>query len=324
MNLIYMAKPRFGGWVTFTSHLSQKYNYKLYKIHHRTEVKKNGEPILRNFGYGVYYQNISIQDAIKLKNIMITAIDKYYYQYLNYFPNLTKLVIHDPTEVKGKSTQAVIDNLPRFKIITIRKTVKKYLKNKYNIKSTFKLHPFFEYIKSEKNKKKNISISRIDFDKHTEIIIKANDLLQLPGNKKYKSKSIDIYGAKNDLYVYHMLQNKLKLDLDKYYKGTFKKDFKDLDKILSKTKFVFDMSSIKGDGGGSQYTFLEAIYQGCVLVLNKKWVENTNSLFAHNHNCLVVEDEYDILDIIKNNKININKIIKNSKKFLKPHLNVKW
>ena len=81
MNLIYMAKPRFGGWVTFTSHLSQKYNYKLYKIHHRTEVKKNGEPILRNFGYGVYYQNISIQDAIKLKNIMITAIDKYYYQY---------------------------------------------------------------------------------------------------------------------------------------------------------------------------------------------------------------------------------------------------
>ena len=84
------------------------------------------------------------------------------------------------------------------------------------------------------------------------------------------------------------------------------------------------MSSIKGDGGGSQYTFLEAIYQGCVLVLNQKWVENTNSLFKHNHNCLVVEDEYDILDIIKNNKININKILKNSKKFLKPHLNVKW
>ena len=35
VNLIYMAKPRFGGWVTFTAHLSQKYNYKLYKIHIR-------------------------------------------------------------------------------------------------------------------------------------------------------------------------------------------------------------------------------------------------------------------------------------------------
>ena len=70
MNLIYMAKPRFGGWVTFTAHLSRKYKYKLYKIHHRTEIKKNGEPILRSFGYGVYYQNISIQDAIKLKNVL--------------------------------------------------------------------------------------------------------------------------------------------------------------------------------------------------------------------------------------------------------------
>ena len=40
VNLIYMAKPRFGGWVTFTAHLSQKYNYKLYKIHTKTEKKK--------------------------------------------------------------------------------------------------------------------------------------------------------------------------------------------------------------------------------------------------------------------------------------------
>ena len=40
VNLIYMAKPRFGGWVTFTAHLSRKYNYKLYKIHTKTEKKK--------------------------------------------------------------------------------------------------------------------------------------------------------------------------------------------------------------------------------------------------------------------------------------------
>ena len=94
------------------------------------------------------------------------------------------MVIHDPTEVKGKSTQVVIDNLSRFKIITIRKTVKKHLKKKINIKSTFKYHPFFEYSKSNKKKNKNISISRIDFDKHTEIIIRANDLL-----KKYKKNN---------------------------------------------------------------------------------------------------------------------------------------
>ena len=40
MNLIYMAKPIYGGWVTFTSHLCLKYNCELYKIGKRTEKNK--------------------------------------------------------------------------------------------------------------------------------------------------------------------------------------------------------------------------------------------------------------------------------------------
>ena len=33
------------------------------------------------------------------------------------------------------------------------------------------------------------------------------------------------------------------------------------------------MSTIKNDGGGSQYTFLEAIYQGCVLILHRGQIQ---------------------------------------------------
>ena len=32
MNLIYMAKPIYGGWVTFTAHLSIKNKFPVYKI----------------------------------------------------------------------------------------------------------------------------------------------------------------------------------------------------------------------------------------------------------------------------------------------------
>ena len=39
MNLIYMAKPTYGGWVSFTAHLANKYNFKIYKITKRTEKK---------------------------------------------------------------------------------------------------------------------------------------------------------------------------------------------------------------------------------------------------------------------------------------------
>ena len=147
MNLIYMGKPTYGGWVSFTAHLALKYNYKLYKISKRTEKLKSGEARMRKFGYGVMYQNLSIEDAKKLPNILITAIDKKYYEFLDQFKNNTHLVIHDPTEVKGKSCQPVLDVLSKYVIITIRKSVKKFLFEKYNVQSKFKYHPFFEYKK---------------------------------------------------------------------------------------------------------------------------------------------------------------------------------
>ena len=35
-NLVYMAKPPYGGWVSFTAHLAKKFDYDLYKIGNKT------------------------------------------------------------------------------------------------------------------------------------------------------------------------------------------------------------------------------------------------------------------------------------------------
>ena len=80
LNLVYMAKPPYGGWVAFTTHLALKYDLDLYKVGKRTEKLKNGNDRLRPFGYGVKYQNISIEDLSKMDNLLITAIDKTYYK----------------------------------------------------------------------------------------------------------------------------------------------------------------------------------------------------------------------------------------------------
>ena len=260
-----------------------------------------------------------IEDIKSLPNILITAIDKNYYESLINLYNLVKnikIVIHDPTEVKGKSCQPVLDIIRDCKVITIRTSVKKYLLEKYNIKSVFKYHPFYEYPIDLVDKQDAVAISRIDFDKHTEIIIKANDLLD--------SGYIDIYGAKNDRFVYFKL-NQMGLDLSKYYKGTFKKDFNSLNNILNSAKFVVDLSIIKNDGGGSQYTFLEALHQKCVLILHENWLKTNKTLFKNGYNCITISDERDIVDILNNkNNIDINKLVKNSSKILEPHLKVLW
>ena len=46
------------------------------------------------------------------------------------------------------------------------------------------------------------------------------------------------------------------------------------------------MSIIKGDGGGTQYTFLEAIYHKCALILHHEWVSKGNT-FIKDKNCYI-------------------------------------
>jgi hypothetical protein len=316
-NMVYMGKPTYGGWVTFTAHLQLKYGYPLYKIAKRTEKLKNGEKKLRPYGYGSSYQNIAIEDLVKLPNLMITAIDKSNYEHLSAFPDGTTIVIHDPTEVKSKASKPVLDNLGRFKVITIRETVKTMLAEKHNIESKFLYHPFYTYpFTKDKNPSKSIAISRIDFDKHTDIIIRAN--MALPDDKV-----VDIYGAKNDLYVFHHLKTKLGLDLDKYYKGQFQKDYVELSNMLANAKFMVDLSAIKGDGGGSQYTFLEAIHNECVLVLNKAWVEGVATPFVHGVNCFIVGGEQELVALLNSN-IDTKPIVREAKKLLANHIDNSW
>ena len=57
-NLIYLAKPIYGGWVTFTGHLSRKYGYPIHKLTKHTETHP------RNFGFGCKYKNLCLQDLI--------------------------------------------------------------------------------------------------------------------------------------------------------------------------------------------------------------------------------------------------------------------
>ena len=321
MNLLYLARPVYGGWVTFTAHLSHKYKSPIYKISARNEKFK------RDYGYECQYQNINIAECIKLKNIIITAIDKHYYEYLFLFPENTRIVIHDPTECKvnrnnpNPLVQMTDKNenilLNHFKVITIRESVQEYLMNTFNIKSLFMPHPFYSY---EIPKCKGlgyecVSISRIDFDKNTDIILKCNQLL------KDSQKHIYIFGAENRLYVHHKLKE---LNFNEFWKGKFPKNLSPTYNefsILKDAKFMIDMSIIKGDGGGTQYTFLEAIYHDCILVLHNEWI-NKGSTFKSGHNCIGVSNHEELAQFIEKGltKKEFNKILMNSKAILEKHI----
>lgn len=307
MNLIYIAKPSYGGWINFTVHLSLSTNSNIYKITKRSEKNK------RNFGFDLQYQNLCIQDIIKLDDICIVALDKHYYHFLKEFPDSTKLVIHDPTEIKNKNNPLIKDGLlKKFNILTIRKTVQNFIKQTYDIDSTFIYHPFYKYKKNIKDCIDNfaICISRIDFDKNIDIILNANKLLP-------EEKKIYIYGKENRLCVHHKLKD---LDFNKYWKGKYEKQLQILFRgkdLLQNTKYLIDLSTIKNDGGGTQYTFLDGIYNNCVLILHEEWT-NKGDLFINNYNCLTVRNENDLFELLSNeiSDSKFNQILNNSKKIL--------
>ncbi len=140
------------------------------------------------------------------------------------------------------------------------------------------------------------------------------------GRTPTKQKTAPLHGAANNQYVFFKL---ISLNFNKFYKGIFEKSFEALNDILKDAKWVVDMSVIRDDGGGSQYTFLEAIHQKCALIINSKWTEGYETPFINGENCFIIKDSEQLADLIKSDP-SVSKILENASDLLEPHKKVDW
>jgi hypothetical protein len=380
---LYLHKFFYGGVTTFTAHLFYSIGLisddvndsKMTPVFHPSN---KSEHKLRDFGYGLSYKNISIKSLCEMRYPFLTVIKDNYFQALSKLDNEKRIgpdrrtdniivVIHDPRDISDR----IASLIRNWKVITIRKTVQNYLRQKYDIDSLFLYHPFYPYpvmpvvtinnnreIRSvsqdiRKNnedtmRKRNgaVSISRIGFGKNIDIILKANKILQ--GRSNDNNNIIKMYGCHTPMYVYLLLRGKIgnndivghdkcdnsvgitSSDFRNHYCGKFERSFSTLSNILSQKKFVVDLSTIKNDGGGTQYTFLEAIHNGCALVLHRQWIENISNYYGHKYcdfregyNCFTIENEKELAELIMNNP-NATGIVQNSKELLHRHTNIDW
>jgi glycosyltransferase involved in cell wall biosynthesis len=287
--LLYLHKYLDGGARTFTIHLMHKLSQSVvYRVRNRTEPK------LHDFGYGLSYKNISDKDASKMDNSVIVIFKENFLHVLESLKNPT-LVIHGEVDISKKSIPCIKD----LKIITIRKTLQKYLKEEYGLDSIFKFLPFHPYpiiLNLDLERKGAVSISRISFEKNIDMIVKANKLLDNP---------VKIYGRGRRLYVHFT--------------------FRQLTNILSRAKYVVDLSVYKNDGGGMNYTFLEAIHNRCALILHRKWLEFEPEYcdFKEGYNCYAVDSPKELAELI-NCDTDTTQVVSNAHKLLQRHIDVSW
>jgi hypothetical protein len=144
--------------------------------------------------------------------------------------------------------------------------------------------------------------------------------MMLEANKGAK-KSIKIYGWVNKRYASEKLEP---ISSSKYYQGRYNKSFSTISKILSNSKFMVDLSSLPMDGGGTQYTFLDAIYHNCALILNRRCIENVDALyrnFKEDHNCYAVSNAKELSELLNSNK-DTAKVVQNARKLLARHISI--
>jgi glycosyltransferase involved in cell wall biosynthesis len=323
---LYLHKYLYGGGTTFAAHLLHqtgysKNNNNILRVTKRTQSK------LREFGYGLHYQNISFDLLNKIKFPFITLFKETHFNVLTklnerkdrFENNNGILVIHDYRDISDN----VVPSLKEWKLVTIRRTVQNYLKSRYDLPSLFLHHPFYPYpiITSDLSERKGaVSISRISFEKNIDMIIKANKILQ-------DQQIIKLFGCPSRMYV-HLYLGGYNRDFNKYYYGMFDKSFSALSSILAQAKFVVDLSVLKHDGGGTQYTFLEAIHNGCALILHRKWLQNDYVNpdycdFKEDYNCLAVDNENELADIIKKDP-DTSKVVENARKLMFRHIKSDW
>jgi hypothetical protein len=290
LRLVYLSANTTGGWITFTAHLYLGLenirvsgglgDIKLYKVRPRPE------PYMRSFGYGLNYQNATVEGLTKhWQPTLIVAINK------NYRDIGAKLlaagawiVVHDPAEFKRL-------DLARYasRVITIRPAVCAQVPG-----STYIPHPYSRHYPGGRNWPSTrpvhaVSISRIDFDKNTDIILDANRIL--PTRRK-----VVIRGFENRIYTRFKI-------VPKYPEWTqsvahYPRELRTAAELCAQATYMVDMSLIKGDGGGTQYTTLEAMDAGAIPVLHKGWIRPGGEM-QPGVNCLVAGDAWELARVLQ-------------------------
>ena len=118
-NLVYMARPIYGGWVSFTAHLSKRKNYKLYRISNKTEktTRDYGYDVQMNFALGRAFNGEDYAHALRHRQ-GFTA------QFLECMNDIDVIVtpttggtaapIPEHALPKGESNLVVLERLSRF------------------------------------------------------------------------------------------------------------------------------------------------------------------------------------------------------------------
>jgi hypothetical protein len=312
--LFFFYKSFGGGTTSFTVHLFEAMRRAGFQPA-IFRVGAKGSDIERPFSKykGVTYRKVSTEDALRIvrnnPSLMTAPCNS---KYLDFDPGIIgklinagmRCVVHDPNEFE------IYDHLNSKVVapIMIRPTMKRYFKD-----GVFIPHPYvkhFEELPPAKRKHLAVSVARVTFVKRTEIILAANKLLP-------KRDQVVLCGGENRLFTKHKV---MKL-FPEYKQGNtgFPMGWGTAAEECAKGKFAVDMTYFPNDGGGSQYSFMEAWDAGAVNIIPHDWLRYPGEM-KNGINCIAVGGARELAKALKEGRTkDVAHLVEAGRRMLETH-----
>lgn len=270
--LWFQSDVKVGGWPTYTCHLAHGLEANGYDVHilraqHCKKVRRVP------FGRGRSIYNIPFAEAKQMVQgqpaIVVCGAPKQAEFTTMLCQQGAHIITHDPTEFRGTVLDEALQAAPT--VMAVRTSIVARLRER-GCAAEYVPHPYepcgigrgHAVAPWAQRPTHAVAISRVDWDKRTHTIIEANRLL--PAERR-----VHIHGFINRIYAYHKLDADYVGWREDYYGAFGQEHLAEGAGIASTARVMVDLTVIKGDGGGTQYSFLEALDAGCALVVHREW-----------------------------------------------------
>lgn len=262
INVLHLSPWNLGGGTSFVVNLANTFKaagvpYRVVRLAKRTEKTK------RQIGeYGVYYQNVSFQDAKQGKGVWLLASAPTNEDIAEQAEHLVRKsggasVFHDPNEFGMYPHWEIAD---RRRVICIRETGLDSMPD-----GVFIPHPYVRIVKNDMRQRTlhAVSIARISAVKNSLWILEANE--ELPNELR-----VELAGSLNRFWWNFSVKPKHPEWKMPDGKG-FPREAGAGVRACVGYQYMVDLTIFKDDGGGTQYSFLEAMDAGAVPVMTADW-----------------------------------------------------
>jgi hypothetical protein len=271
INILHLTPWPLGGATSYVVNLAKTFEaagvpHRVLRLGKRTEAHK------REIGkFGVFYRNVSFEDAKRAKGSFLLAsapTDAIRATEACFLVggNGGAFVFHDPNEMRIYPHWRVSVE-EQTTVICIREAGLNWVRaNMENVpKSCFIPHPYVRWFESRTwpRRKMAVSIARTSAVKKSDWILEAN--AQLPAHLQ-----VDLRGEVNRMWWNFNIKPKHPEWPYPAQPGFPRTDGAAVG-ICREYELMVDLTIFKDDGGGTQYSLLEAMDAGAVPVMSADW-----------------------------------------------------